>query len=63
MITLKRVVHKSTVQLETYEMDVRPKDILAFHDGLVVIGSHQFNVVETKDEIHAKITESGDIWA
>ena len=62
IITLNRVVHKSTLQTDTFEMDVRVKDIVAFHDGVIFIGSHQFNVAESRSDIHNKITEAGDIW-
>jgi hypothetical protein len=62
MITLHRVVHKSTLHTDTFEMDIRVSDIVAFHDGFIIVGSHQFNVSEDRYEIHKKITESGAIW-
>ena len=61
-ITLKRVVNKSTVQIDTFEIDIRVKDIVAFHDGLVVVGGHQFHVVESRKDIHDKIREAGTTW-
>jgi hypothetical protein len=61
-ITLNRVVHKSTVQVDTYKIDIRVKDIVAFHDGLIVVGSHQFNIVESKRDIHDRIREAGTTW-
>jgi hypothetical protein len=61
-ITLKRVVHKSTVQVDTFEMDIRIKDIVAIHDGLIVVGNHQFNIVESKRDVHDKIREAGTTW-
>lgn len=62
MITLHRIVHKSTLHTDTFEMDIRVKDILAFHDGVIFIGNHQFNISEDRYEIHKKITESGEVW-
>lgn len=61
-ITLNRVVHKSTVQVDTFEMDVRVKDIVAIHDGLIVVGHHQFNIVESRRDVHDKIREAGMTW-
>lgn len=54
-ITLTRITHKSTVQTETFLMDVLPEHIIAYHDGLVVIGSHQFHVLETREQIRDKL--------
>jgi hypothetical protein len=62
VITLNRVVHKSTLHTDTFEMDVRVKDILAFHDGVIFIGNHQFNILEDKHTIYKKIAESGEVW-
>jgi hypothetical protein len=61
-ITLNRVVHKSTVEVETHEIDIRIKDIVAFHDGLIAVGHHQYNIVESKKTIHDKIREAGMTW-
>jgi len=62
IITLHRVVHKSTVEIVTHEMDIKVAAITAFHDGFIVAGGHQFNVVESRYEINQKITESGAVW-
>ena len=40
-------------------MNVRVDAIVAYHDGLVVVGSHQFNVQETREEIKQKIKDAG----
>jgi len=61
-ITLNRVVNKSTVSVDTYEMDIRVKDIVAFHDGHIVVGAHQFHVVESRRDIHDRIREAGTTW-
>ena len=63
IITLHRVVHKSTVEVVSHEMDIKVSAITAFHDGFIVAGGHQFNVAESRHEIHNKITEAGAIWA
>jgi 3-dehydroquinate dehydratase len=61
-ITLNRVVNKSTVAVDTYEMDIRVKDIVAFHDGHIVVSAHQFHVVESRRDIHDRIREAGTTW-
>jgi hypothetical protein len=61
-ITLKRVVNKSTVQVDTFEIDIRVKDIVAFHDGLIVVGAHQFHVIESRRDIHDKIRKADTTW-
>ena len=58
-INLHRITHKSSIQVEVYEMTVRIDSIVAYHDGLVVVGSHQFNVQETRSEIEQKIRDAG----
>lgn len=62
IITLHRVVHKSTVEVISHEMDIKVSAITAFHDGFIVAGGHQFNVAESRYEINQKITESGAVW-
>ena len=62
IITLHRVVHKSTVEVVSHEMDIKISAITAFHDGMIVVGSHQFNVAESRYEINQKITEAGAVW-
>lgn len=59
MITLTRITHKSTVQTESFDMDIRLEHVLAYHDGLVVVGSHQFHVAETREQIKQKISDAG----
>jgi hypothetical protein len=43
-------------------MDIKVAAITAFHDGFIVAGGHQFNVVESRYEINQKIAEAGAIW-
>ena len=62
MITLTRVVHKSTVEFISHEMDISVSAITAFHDGFIVVGGHQFNIAESRRDIRRKITESGEVW-
>ena len=64
MITLTRVTHKSSAQIETNPLTVRASAIIAFQDELVVIGNHQFNVQEDRETIQKLIDaeESNYLW-
>lgn len=64
MITLTRVTHKSSAQIETNLLTVRASAIIAFQDELVVVGNHQFNVQEDRETIQKLIDaeESNYLW-
>ena len=64
MITLTRITHKSTAYLETSPLTVRASAIIAFQDGIVVVGNHQFNVQEDRETIQKLIDaeESNYLW-